>query len=337
MKFLSDKFKEIDPYVVGEIKKGIYLNANEAFYNTPKEILDYAKEISSKMNLNRYPDTDCKNLKTAIASHFNVSFENVTCGVGSDELLDILLRSTATNKEVLSVNPTFGMYSIFTFMADGTYKSIDLTDDLKFNKEALIEEIKKNNPIITFICNPNNPTGSFIEVNDILDIVKSSKGIVVVDEAYEDFARSSVIKYVNDFDNLCVLRTFSKAYALAGIRCGYAISSKEIIKMIDTIKPPYTLNTFTQEIATYAIKNSHLYDELIEEVINNREYLYNSLKDLNIECYPSKANFIYLYLNESQKKSLEDNNIFVRYFKKYSRVTVGSKEENEAFLNALRG
>lgn len=337
MRFLKDKFKDLDPYVVGEIKEGIYLNANEAFYNTPFEIRNYASKLALTSNFNRYPDTDCTKLRKAIAKKFNVLEENVTCGVGSDELLDILLRATSENKNVLSVNPTFSMYGIFTFMADGNYESIPLNEDFSYNIDKLIEKINETNPIITFICNPNNPTGSYVEVSEIERVLKVSKGIVVVDEAYVDFAKASAINLINKYDNLCVLRTFSKAYALAGIRCGYAISNKEIIDMINTVKPPYTLNSFTINVASYALNNSYLYDGLIKEVIENRNYLYEEIKKLDIECYPSEANFIYLYLTDEQKKKLEDNKIYIRYFKKYSRVTVGSKEENESFLKALRG
>lgn len=337
MKYLKDRFKSLSPYVVGEIKKGIYLNANEAFYDTPRKIKEFAAEYALNSNLNRYPDTDCKKLIKSVANRYNVNEDNVICTVGSDEFIDLLVRSTVENKKVLAVEPTFSMYKIFTFMAEGSYESVNLNDDFTYNVDRIIEKTKEIDPIVTFICNPNNPSGSFISREDIIRILDVSNGIVVVDEAYEDFAKSSVIDLVNKYDNLCVLRTFSKAYALAGIRCGYAITSPEIVKMVNTVKPPYTLNSFSMEVGSYALDNYHLYKDLIEEVIESREYLYNELKGLGIEVYPSKANFLYLYLNDEQKNKLEQNNIYIRYFKKYSRVTVGSKEENEAFLNVLRG
>lgn len=337
MKYLKDRFKSLSPYVVGEIKEGIYLNANEAFYDTPKKIKDFAADYALNSNLNRYPDTDCKKLVKAVAKKYNVKEENVICTVGSDELIDLLVRSTVEGKKVLAVEPTFSMYNIFTFMSEGEYESVPLNEDFTYNVDRIINKINEINPIVTFICNPNNPSGSFMEKEDIIKILNVSKGIVVVDEAYEDFAKLSVVDLVSKYDNLCVLRTFSKAYALAGIRCGYAITSPEIVKMINTVKPPYTLNSFSLEVGAYALDNSYLYKDLIDEVISSREYLYNELKSMNILVYPSKANFLYLYLTEEQKNKLEANNIYIRYFKKYSRVTVGSKEENEAFLNALRG
>lgn len=337
MKYLKDKFKALDPYIVGEVKEGIYLNANEAFYDIPKKIKDYAANYVLNSNLNRYPDTDCKKLAKAVAKKYNVKEENVICTVGSDELIDLLVRSTAEEKKVLAVEPTFSMYKIFSFMSDGDYEAVPLNDDFTYNVDRIIKKINEINPIITFICNPNNPSGSAMKKEDIIKILNVSKGIVVVDEAYEDFANVSVIDLVSKYDNLCVLRTFSKAYALAGIRCGYAITDPEIVRMINTVKPPYTLNSFSLEVGAYALDNSYLYKELVDEVIASREYLYKELKAMNIEVYPSKANFLYLYLTEEQKNKLEANKIFIRYFKKYSRVTVGSKEENEAFLNALRG
>jgi histidinol-phosphate aminotransferase len=336
MKYLKEQFKKLEPYEPMANKSGIFLNANEAFYDTPYEIKKYISEYILSHNINRYPDDSCENLKNSIAKKYGISPQNIAVGVGSDDILDILLRSSATNKNVLSLDPSFSMYSIFTMMNEGNFIKIPLNDDFSFDLNRTIEAIKKENPIITFICNPNNPTGTTIDVESIEKIAKLNIGILVIDEAYEDFSNNSSIGLIKNYDNICVIRTFSKAYALASIRLGYAIANEDIIKMLDTVRAPYTMNTLSQEIASYAISNFHLYRNKIDEVIENREYLYKQLKDLNINVYPSKTNFLFMYLNDKIKNKMAENNILLRYFDKYTRVTVGNKEEIRVFLDVIR-
>ncbi|MDR3259684.1 MAG: histidinol-phosphate transaminase [Fusobacteriaceae bacterium] len=337
MKYLKEQFKMLEIYEpMANNVTGIFLNANEAFYDTPYEIKKHISEYVLSHNINRYPDDSCENLKNSIAKKYGVLPQNIAVGVGSDEILDILLRSSASNKNVLSLDPSFSMYPIFTMMNEGNFIKIPLNDDFSFDLNRTIEAIKKEKPIVTLICNPNNPTGTTIDVASIEEIAKLNIGILVIDEAYEDFSNNSSINFIKKYDNICIIRTFSKAYALASIRLGYAIANEDIIKMLDTVRAPYTMNTLSQEIASYAISHFHLYKDKISEVIENREYLYEQLKNLNIIVYPSKTNFLFMYLNDKIKNKMIENNIHLRYFGKYTRVTVGNKEENEAFLNVIR-
>lgn len=336
MKYLKDSFKELSPYKVEEIKNGIFLNANEAGYDTPIEVRKHLSNYLLNNSLNRYPSSTSEKLKDSIAKSYGISKDNVCCGVGSDELLDILLRSTVQGKKVVSSIPTFSMYSIFTYMNEGEFIGVNLKDDMSYDTNLMIEKIKENKPIITFVCNPNNPTGSVMSIDDLKEIAKLNIGILVVDEAYEDFYGTSAISLINEFDNVCILKTFSKAFALADIRCGYMIASKDIINLINTVKPPYTLNSMSEEIASFAILNKDLYKDSIKMIIDERNRVYNELINLGIKVFDSKANFLFMELNDKILKNLENKHIYVRLMGKYTRVTIGIKKENDAFLEALK-
>ena len=336
IKYIKDKFKNIDPYAVSEIKNGIYMNANEAFYDTPIEIREHMAEYIKKNTFNRYPDADAKRLVRAISKRYVIDEDSITCGVGSDELIDIILRSSAENKKVVTISPSFSMYSVFTFMNEGIMIPVSLDDDFNLNLSKMLDVIKKERPIVTFICNPNNPTGTAIEIKDLEEIAKLDQGILVIDEAYEDFANNSAIGLLKKYNNICILKTFSKASALAAIRVGYALSSPDIIDLINTVKPPYTLNTISIEMASYAMENYHLYDDLIKKTIENREYLYNEIKDLGVEVYPSKANFLLTKVSDKVRNAMVNNNIFLRILGDHTRVSIGSDAENEKFLQVLK-
>jgi len=336
MKYLKERFKNLAPYTPVTHKTGVYLNANEAFYDTPYEIKKYISNYIMVHNLNRYPDDSCERVKKAIARHYGVSEKNIAVGVGSDDLLDILLRSTAAEKKVLSLDPSFSMYGIFTMMNEGEFVKIPLNDDFSFNAEKAVETVLRENPVVTFLCNPNNPTGAAAPSSELEKVIALGRGIVAVDEAYEDFYNDSCVRLLAKYDNLCILRTFSKAYALASIRFGYAIANEEIIRMIDTVRAPYIMNTLSQEIAAYAIERFDLYRDKIRETVAEREYLYQELKALGVKVWPSQTNFLLMVLGDDIKGKLNENNIFLRYIGPWSRVTVGTREENEIFLQVLR-
>lgn len=336
MKYLKKKFQELNPYKIEEIKEGIFLNANEAGYDTPIEIRKHLSDYLLNNSLNRYPSSTSEKLKKAISEAFNISTNNIACGVGSDELIDILLRSTVQGGKVLSSVPSFSMYKIFTFMNEGDFIGVEANEDFSYNVDLMIEKIKEEKPIVTFICNPNNPTGAMMSISDIKRIASLNIGIVVVDEAYEDFANNSAVALINEFNNICVLKTFSKAFALAGIRCGYMIASNDIVNIVNTVKPPYTLNTITEEIASFAILNKKYYLPLIDEVIKDRDNEYEELVKLGIKVFKSNANFLFMELNDKILDNMEKNHIYLRKMGKYTRVTIGTKKENAAFMKALK-
>ena len=337
MKYIKDSFKNLKPYHSSLITDGIILNANESPYNPPKEVIEEFKKAVEKVEFNRYPDMDERELCQAIADKFGISATNVTIGVGSDELLDCVFRAVLNKgDEVIGFSPSFSMYKVFTELVGGKYIEI-FGDNYLFNIDDLIDGIKKNNPKLVLICSPNNPTGQYISEKDARRIIESTNALVLLDLAYIDFSNNDYSKIALDYDNVIVFRTFSKAMSLPSIRCGYAISKDFNIDMINSIKAPYSVTTMSQIMATIAIKNFDLYKNQIDLIKSERERLYNELNKLGFNCYPSQANFIFVTMDDKYNDVLLENKIYIRKFKSnIYRITVGSKEENDKLIEVLK-
>jgi len=340
MKFLRDRFKEIAPYHSDYITEGIKLDANENAYPVPIEMIDHMKNWALHMNISRYPDTDSMVLVKAIAKAYGFAPENVVCGVGSDELIDCILRSTIENGEkVLAPTPSFSMYPQFTALNSGKLIQIPLNDDFTYDVKGIIDAIKLHAPKVVFLCNPNNPTGSLLSLDEIREITESAKGLVVVDEAYGEFCQVTALPLIREYANIVVLKTFSKAYSLAGARVGYGIACKEVIELINTVRVPYNLNIFSQEVATWAIQNQAIFEPIIQNIIGGRVFLYEKLQTLGLIVYPSYTNFIWIEMPAQAYLALEEAKIYIRKMtynsKTYYRITVGTNKENEALLKVL--
>lgn len=343
MRFLRPRFQSLKPYYSAYITEGVILNANESPYNAPEGLVAHMKEwMSAQMLTGRYPDTDSLKLGGAIARHFGVQAENVVCGVGSDELIDCILSSTIEEDDkVMMPYPSFSMYAQFSILNSANLIKVPLNAEFAYDVEAFITAIEKEQPKVIFICNPNNPTGCIMQKEDIKRILQVAQGLVVVDEAYAEFngCCESAIGLIHEYSNLVVLKTFSKAYALAGVRVGYGIACKEIIDLINTVRVPYNLNIFSQEAALWAIEHVALYKANIEKIIDERSVLEAGLGALGIKTYPSHANFIWCELKEGVFEELEKMKIYIRQMmvedKAYYRITVGTKEENQMLLEAL--
>lgn len=343
MRFLRPRFQNMRPYHSAYITEGVILNANESPYTAPEGLVTHMKEwLSTEMLSCRYPDTDSLKLGSAIAKHFNVETENVVCGVGSDELIDCILSSTIEDQDkVMMPYPSFSMYAQFSVLNSASLIKVPLNADFTYNIEAFIEAVQKEQPKVIFICNPNNPTGCVMVKEEIKRILEVAEGLVVVDEAYAEFddCKESAIPFINEYSNLVVLKTFSKAYALAGARVGYGIACREVIDLINTVRVPYNLSIFSQEAALWAIKNVGQYTENIKKIIDERGVLEAGLKALGIKTYPSHANFIWCELPEGIFEALAAKQIYIRKMQvndqDYYRITVGTPEENQILLKAL--
>lgn len=338
MKYMKKSFAKMEAYHSELITDGIVLNANESPYAPPKKIIDEFNKRINEVDFNRYPDMDENILCEAIAKHYNVKRENVTVGVGSDELLDATFRAVLEKGDkVLGFSPSFSMYQVFTELVGGEYIPVYGDENQIFNINDMILAIKKYNPKMVLICSPNNPTGQYINKEDIIKIIESTNALVCLDLAYIDFAKEDYVTISLNYDNVITFKTYSKALALPSIRCGYAISKNDNIEMINAIKAPYSVTSLSQIMATIAINNFDLYKDQIELIKSERERLYKELKKLGFDVYPSEANFIYVLMDEKYDKILVSNKIYIRHFKgnKY-RITVGSVEENNKLLEVLK-
>lgn len=343
MRFLRERFSRLKPYHSAYLAEGVLLNSNESPYPVPEVLMTYMKENIDQLLVHRYPDTDSTTLMKAIAKAYSINKKNVVCGVGSDEMIDCILASVLeADDKVLIPYPSFSMYSQFTLLNSGYGLKVPLKPDFSYDFEKIKETILNQQPKVIFICNPNNPTGCILSRAQIEEILRVSEGLVIVDEAYEDFSSEeiSVIPLINKYNHLIVLRTFSKAYALAGIRVGYAIACEEMIDLINTVKVPYNLNMFSQLVATWAIEHKELFKANARKIIAERRILDEGLRSLGFKTYPSEANFIWIELPDRYFDLLIQRKVYIRKMaiedRNYYRISIGTPEENEILLAALK-
>lgn len=301
-------------------------------------------------NVNRYPNVVNDELKELIAKKHKVNKENVVISSGSDELLVLSsLKYISKGDNSIMCVPSFFRYKEATELAKGICKTVEC-DNFQYNLQGILDSIDDRTKII-FICNPNNPTGTFIAPHIIEDFLKKVRKdiIIVIDEAYFDFVypedTTSSITLINKYKNIFVLRTFSKFYGLAGLRVGYGIANINLIKDIESIRPQYNVNSIAQQAASLVLTNNNKeYYNYYLEIVNEREYYYNEFKALNLKFYSSQANFIFVHFGEKAQKwidQLKQKGIIIRPcamfgYPEYVRITIGTHEENQKLITVLK-
>jgi len=319
-------------------QEGLFMDANEN---------PLGNVISTKYGteLNRYPDPLSMDLRKALEKFLSISEKNIFVGNGSDEIIDLLIRLfVEQDEEIIILEPTYGMYKVVAEIAGVNVKSLLLKTNFQIDVPNLLSQINSKTKII-FLCSPNNPTGNLIRLEDVEKICRSFNGIVVVDEAYIEFSsKPSLVGKVSSIENLVILRTFSKAWGLAGIRVGYAVAQETVIEYLNKIKLPYNLNKISSRLATEALKNKEKMLEFRKIILGEREKLANSLTDLGFKVFPSEANFLLVnYPNASDitKKLALNYAIIIRDFsskpllKDCVRISVGTPEQNELLIKSL--
>lgn len=312
-------------------ENGIFLDANENPFG----------------ELNRYPDPYQRKIKEKLSELNQISTDNIFLGNGSDEVIDLAFRIFCEPKKdkVLTFSPTYGMFEVSANINDVELINLDLNSDFQIDLETLKPYLNDENLKIIFICSPNNPTGNSIQ--NIKYILDNFNGIVFVDEAYIDFSlEESFRNRIKNYPNLIVSQTFSKAWGMASVRVGIAYASEEIISFYNKVKPPYNVSQPNQTaiLNTLNDKNIELISENIKLILEKKKQLTQSLEKLNLvnKIYPSDANFILVKVNnaDSVYQKLVDENIIVRnrnsVIKNCLRITVGSQEENEKLIEALK-
>lgn len=324
----------------GMYSKGILLDANE-------NSLGSAAEGFEQLNLNRYPDPHQADLRQAVGKYLNCEERKLFFGVGSDEIIDLLIRIFCIpgKDSVMILDPTYGMYKVACDINDVTAVSVNLTEEFQIDIEAVRKNYSGNMKII-FACSPNNPTGNILNKDDIAALCREFNSIIVVDEAYVDFAAdSSLLKEVDNYPNLVILRTFSKAWGLAGIRLGFCIANETIIDLLFKVKAPYNISSLTRNAVLNAISNFRQKDIFVKELISERQRVIDELNKIPQiqKVYDSDANYILFRCSDAkqvQKKMAEDG-IVIRDRSSYEmlgnclRVSIGTPEENNKFLNAI--
>ena len=342
----------LDAILRNNVKKLIpYSSARSEFEGDAQIFLDANENsLGSVLNRNfhRYPDPLQKQLKKKLGTIKDIHAENIFVGNGSDEAIDLLIRAFCNPgiDNILMFPPTYGMYEVAAEINDVAINKVLLTDDYQLDVDAIKDGIDKNTKII-FVCSPNNPTGNLLDTKNIEWLLKHFNGIIVVDEAYIDFAGTeSWIKKLDQYPNIVVLQTLSKAWGLAGLRIGFAFASKEIIHVLNKIKPPYNISEATQQMALQALQYEKEAKEKTCVLIRQKERLMEELKMFGFikKISPSDANFILVKVDDATGlyKYLLAKNIVVRnrssqpLCENSLRITVGTPEENDALLTALK-
>jgi len=337
---LRDNIKRLVPYSTARDEfKGeasIFLDANENSFGSPLPVA-----------YNRYPDPMQWKVKYKLADIKGVPPQNIFLGNGSDEVIDVLYRSFCRPgvDNVVLFPPTYGMYEVSANINDVIVRKVSLTPDYQIDMAALQEAVDERTKLI-FICSPNNPTGNSINRSDIEMILNNFDGIVVVDEAYINFARQKTfIPELTEYPNLVVMQTLSKAWGLAALRVGMAFAGEEIINVLNKVKPPYNINQAAQDLVLEALDNINQVNEWIKDTVVERDKLAASLINLPqvLEVYPSDANFLLAKTVDAKGiyNYLVEKGIIVRDRSKVElcngclRITVGTPEENITLLETI--
>lgn len=333
--------RELKPYRSArqDFESGILLDANE---NSLGSVVTF-----DSAELNRYPDPLQKMLRSRLAELARVRTENVFVGVGSDEAIDLLIRIFCEpgQDSIVIAAPTYGMYRVAAEIQGVEVRTCLLTEEFQLNLDTLRSAIDARTKLV-FCCSPNNPTANLLKRKDILELCSTTNSIVVVDEAYIDFAEeASLAPFVDEVPNLVILRTLSKAWGLAGIRLGYAIAHPTVVSYLLKVKAPYNVNTLTGSYALKALEQRETMQKFVQTIIGERERLLRELPNVrHVErVYPSQANFILIRCREAKTlyRELARRGIIVRdrssepMLENCLRVTVGTAEQNNLLLNTL--
>ena len=324
-----------------------YSSARDEFKDLKADMvfLD-ANENPFETTLNRYPDPQQTALKELISKQKELPINQVLLGNGSDEVLDLIVRAFCEPNQdsILTLPPTYGMYGVLAQLNSIENIEVPLSKDFNINVDQVLKQVKPSTKLL-FICSPNNPSGNIMDVNAVTRLLKAFDGLVVIDEAYIDFTTiESWMQHLNTFPNLIVTQTLSKAYGLAGIRLGTCYASKEIIAVLNKIKPPYNINSLTQQAAIEVLQNNEVSDQ-VSSILREREKLANALASCFFvkKIYPSDANFILIKVDDANKRydELLRHGIVIRNrttqlgCENCLRISLGTPAENKQLLTLL--
>lgn len=330
---VRDNILKLQPYISfrdhNEFDTPTFLDANESPFG----------------EYNRYPDSTLKRLKNRLADLKNLSPQQIAIGNGSDELIDLIIKIFCEPKKdsILMMNPSFAMYGFYATINENKVVQLNLNENFEIVKDDFLNIINDNSLKVFFLCSPNNPTGNSTE--DVEFYLQNFNGIVVVDEAYIEFSgKKSSLELLDQYPNLIVLQTFSKAWGIAGARVGMAYASEEIIRLINTVKAPYNVNVLSQQLILNCLNEENRLKENVNKILTERVWLQGQLE--GIECidkvFPTDANFFLIRMKNVEKvykQMLEEEILTSRRDPAIPgciRINVGNRQENEKLINLLK-
>ena len=349
MKYRKD-LEKMPSYDGVERDYRIKVNANECNLNLPPMVAERVLSRLSMVAFNRYPNYEYDSLREQIARNFSVDVEQILIGSGSSEIIEKLFYAFggSWSNKIVYPQPSFSMYKIYAKAAEAQPVPFDLDKNYDLDVDKFISTIKKENASLAVVCNPNNPTGNFLTVDQIEEIAKSIQNndcAFLVDEAYVEFYGKSAVSLINKYPHLIIARTFSKAYGLAGVRIGYMIANRDVTKMIEKTYMPYHMNSLSLATADIVYQMRDEFIPRIQMMIAERKRMSEQLKTLkDIKVFPSSTNFVLFHYDKAValNEYLESLNIGVRSFgsaprlENCLRISMGTREENDEWFEAIK-
>ena len=346
--FIREEIAALSAYHVADPGDLIKLDAMENPYSLPDSLKQKWLSVLSDVALNRYPDPSAQQLVKKLRSFMEVdASQSIILGNGSDEIIQIIAMTLAkSGATILAPEPGFVMYKMIATFVGMNYIGVPVKSDFSLDMPAMLAAIKHHQPAVIFLAYPNNPTSNLFDEQDMIEIIKAAKGLVVVDEAYHPFACVSFMPRLSEFDNLVVMRTVSKM-GLAGLRLGLLAGPDEWLAEFDKVRLPYNINALTQATANFVLDHDEVFEQQALSIREQRDSLFAQLKQIaELDVYPSKANFILFRLKSHDATSifekLKSSGVLIKnmhpaggMMAQCLRVTVGAPEENKSFMAAL--
>ena len=337
----------VAPYVSPQLPARYRMNTNETPYPPPEALVAEVAEAMTKVALNRYPDRDASDLYGAISDRVGWPREGLWVANGSNEVfMHLFLGFGGAGRSTLLFEPTYALHSLIPTIGNTKVLQLDRDDDFAIDVDAALEAVERERPEIVIVCSPNNPTGMCEPLETTAAIAENAPGLVVVDEAYMEFTdpAKSVRGLLDAYDNLVLVKTFSKAWRLAGVRIGYMLASPGSVGELARVRLPYHLSAITQLIGVAAIRHAEETLRLVEAIALERDRISAGLEELGIHHYPSDANFVLFDMEDAERvwQQLLDRGVLVRNYATHPRlagclrVTAGLPEETDAFLQAMK-
>ncbi len=347
-KFIPEKIKKLEAYSPNLTPVSVRLDANESPFMPSSAVLSELSAAVATIPFNRYPDPYATELIAEFAKVFSLDAKNIVAGNGSDELISIIVGGLLSEGDSVTVAmPDFSMYAFYSYLAGAREVRFEKTELFEIDFNKLAATVKESGSKMVLFSNPCNPTGWCAKREDIISFIRSTDAIVVVDEAYMEFAPSSesVMELVNEYDNLIVLKTMSKAFGAAALRLGFMIASEELVLAVNKIKSPYNVNTVSQVFGKIILSNADEIFKKTAEIKANLAYLKAGLAALDSEkicrIYDSSANFVFMDMVSAEeaakiKSALMEKGVAIRCMGHRLRITAGTKQEIDVFIEKLR-
>lgn len=346
LSLVKNPVRESHTYMLPQIDYVVKANQNENPWDVPREIKQEILSAIGSRSWNRYPALTAPNIRMKIAESHTVRYEQIAVGNGSNEIMLAIMQTLlADDRTMVTVEPTFSLYAHYAKILGADVKSLPLGEDFRFPVDSLVKNSAQKEVSLTVICSPNNPTGNTITQADLVKILQSANGYVLVDEAYVDFTDQQFIPLFAQYENLIITRTFSKAFAFGLGRFGYIIGATNFISEIYKVLLPYNLNGFSEIAAGILLKNREKLIYQIDEIKNQRAFLSTELKKIDgLTVYPSEANFLLVKFKNSAEQvfnAMLNEKILLRNVSNYPglgnhlRISIGTHQENQKIVENL--